>query len=143
MTAALLPKSLKSLLALPLLGAALLAAPGCTDPNAPTEARRDTYGPTWLTLGPNLRNRVIVGDVTPLRDRETGVLRVAIPVRSTYEKQQYIQYRMTFLDGAGMQVNDVTGTITIPARGSQTINANSSSDRAQTFQVFMGYPRVN
>jgi hypothetical protein len=134
---------LKSLVAAPLVGLALLAGPGCHDPNAPIEARGERYGKPWLTLGSGLRNNIMVDDASVVRDRETGVLKVAVPVRSTSDKQQYIQYRMTFLDGAGMQINDVNGSVTIPARGSQTITANGTSDRADSFRVFLSYPRVN
>ena len=135
---------LKLLLAVPLVGLALLAAPGCTDQSAPIEARGERYGQPWLTLGSrNLRGSIMVGDATVVRDRDTGILKVAVPVRSTSDKQQYIQYRMTFLDGAGMQINDVNGTVTIPARGTQTIAANGTSDRAESFRLFLTYPRLN
>lgn len=135
---------LKSLVALPLVGLALLSAPGCTDPNAPIEARGERYGQPWLTLGSrNLRGNIMVDDANVIRDRETGVLKVAVPVRSTSDKQQYIQYRMTFLDGAGMKINDVNGTITIPARGSHTLTENATSNRAESFRLFLTYPRVN
>ena len=135
---------LKSLVAVPLVGLALLAAPGCTDQNAPIEARGERYGHPWLTLGSrNLRGNIMVDDANVIRDRETGILKVAVPVRSTSDKQQYIQYRMTFLDGAGMQINDVNGTVTIPARGTQTIAANGTSDRAESFRLFLTYPRLN
>jgi Protein of unknown function (DUF1425) len=134
----------KPMLAAALLGVALLSAPGCTDPNAPIEARGERYGQPWLTLGSrNLRSSIMVGDASVVRDRETGILKVAVPVRSTSDKQQYIQYRMTFVDGAGMQINDVNGTVTIPARGSQTIAANGTSDRAESFRLLLTYPRVN
>jgi uncharacterized protein YcfL len=134
----------KSLVAVPLVGLALLGAPGCTDPNAPIEARGERYGHPWLTLGSrNLRSNIMVDDANVIRDRETGILKVAVPVRSTSDKQQYIQYRMTFLDGAGMQINDVNGTVTIPARGTQTIAANGTSDRAESFRLFLTYPRLN
>ena len=137
-------KPLKSLLAAPLLGVALLASPGCTDPNAPIEARGERYGPPWLTLGSReLRGSIVVSDANVIRDRDTGVLRVSVPVRSTHDKQQYIQYRMTFLDAAGMQINDVNGNITIPSHGNYTVAANSTSDRAESFRLFLGYPRLN
>ena|SRR5215213_3104358 len=127
------------------LGLALLgAAPGCKDPNAPIEARGERYGQPWLTLGSgSLRSNIMVDDANVVRDRDTGILKVAVPVRSTSDKQQYIQYRMTFLDGAGTQINDVNGTVTIPARGSQTITANGTSDRAESFRLFLTYPRLN
>jgi uncharacterized protein YcfL len=138
-------RSRKSLVAVPALGLALLgAAPGCHDPNAPIEARGERYGQPWLTLGSGgLRNSIMVDNANVVRDRDTGILKVAVPVRSTNDKQQYIQYRMTFLDAAGMQINDVNGTITIPAHGFQTITANGTSDRAESFRLFLTYPRLN
>jgi hypothetical protein len=137
-------RSRKSLLAVPVLGLALCAAPGCTDPNAPIEARGEHYGQPWLTLGSRtLRSYIIVDDAQVVRDRETNLLRVSVPVRSTSDKQQYIQYRMTFLDGAGKQINDDNGTITVPARGSHTITSKATSDRAESFRLFLTYPRLN
>src|SRR5688500_16836746 len=80
------------MLALPVLGLALLGAPGCTDPNAPIEARGERYEQPWLTLGSrDLRRNIFADDASVVRDRDTGILKVAVPIRSTSDKQQYIQ----------------------------------------------------
>lgn len=120
-----------------------LSLAGCRGGDAPITARADRYDPPWLTVGSQqLRVDTVVREPTVVRD-ESGILRLTVPIRSTTDLQLYIDYRVTFRDANGQEVNAVTGNLTIPQRGTRAIAANSTSPRAETFQVELYYPRVN
>lgn len=116
---------------------------GCQSNDAPITARADRYDPPWLTVGSKqLRADTMVGEPSVVRD-DAGILRLSLPIRSTSDLQLYVDYRVTFLDANGLEVNPVTGNVTIPSRGTRTLTANSTSPRAESFQVELHYPRVN
>lgn len=131
-------------LAMSLPALLLLAVAGCRDADAPITGRGDTYDQPWLTLGSTeLKYDTRVGDATRVRDQATGILSVSVPVRNVTDEQLYVEYRMTFQDANGTEVNRFPGTLAIPAKQTRNATGNATSDRADRFRLELNYPRVN
>ena len=124
--------------------AALLAAgsAGCQT-EAPVTGRAETYDHPWLTVGSDdLRAKTRVGNARRVRD-ESGLLYVSVPVRNTSDLQLYADYRVTFFDTNGMELQVYRGSLTLPPHAIREVKANSTSPRAESFQMELNYPRVN
>ena len=122
----------------------LLGQAGCHESEHPIAGRGEIYDQPWLTLGSgSLHYDTRIGDARPTRDAN-GILNVAVPVRNVTDKQLYIEYRITFLDAAGNEVNHIgPSTMTIPARQSREAIGNATGAQAKDFHVEMNYPRIN
>lgn len=121
--------------------AAMLA--GCQN-EAPLSAREEQYDYPWLMVGSkDLRASTMVSDARRSRD-EAGLLHVTVPIRNVTDKQLYVDYRVTFYDKNQMPLpQEFRKTLTIPARTARDATFNSTSPKAETFQMEITYPRVN
>lgn len=135
------PTFVRSLMCLSL---AVVLVAGCSNPDAPIGARGEQFDYPWLMVGSkDLRASTMVNDARRSRD-EAGLLYVSVPIRNTTDKQLYIDYRVTFYDRNQMPLpQEYRKTLTIPARGMREATANSTSPKAETFQMELTYPRVN
>lgn len=90
----------------------------------------------------DLRAKTRVGDARRVRD-ENGLLYVSVPVRNTSDLQLYVAYRVTFFDQNQSELSVYRGTLTLPPNAIREAKANSTSSRAESFQMELNYPRVN
>ena len=126
-----------------LMGIAAAMLAGCQS-EAPLAARAEKYDYPWLMVGSqDLRANTMVNDARRTRD-EAGLLYISVPIRNTSDLQLYIDYRVTFYDKNQMPLpQEYRKTLTIPARGMREATANSTSPKAESFQMELTYPRVN
>lgn len=128
-----------------ILGVVTLAAvlAGCQS-EAPLAARQEQYDYPWLMVGSkDLRASTMVSDARRSRD-DAGLLHVSVPIRNVTDKQLYVDYRVTFYDRNQMPLpQEYRNTLTIPARTARDAKFNSTSPKAETFQMEITYPRVN
>jgi hypothetical protein len=125
------------------LAALLFAGIGGCQHDEPITGRADQYDQPWLTLGSvGLRSDTRIGEARRSRDAG-GILHVGVPVRNVTGQQLYVEYHVTFLDAAGREINQVTGTLAIPANQTREAAGNSTSPQAERFHVELNYPRVN
>lgn len=125
---------------------ALALAAGCYKPpdDQPIPGRTERYNYSWLQLGSkDLYYSTMVSDATQSRIPPGDNLRVLVPVRNTTDKQLYVEYKVTFFDANKTIVNEVNGVVTIPSHGVHHVVANSTSGSAESFNMYLGYPRVN
>jgi uncharacterized protein YcfL len=124
--------------------ALLATVMGCHDNERPIPGRGEVYERPWLTVGSTaLRHDTRIGDASSRRD-ESDILHVVVPVRNVTDKQLYVEYRITFLDAGGHEVNHLgPTTLAIPARQTREAVGNATSIQAREFRVELNYPRVN
>ena len=125
------------------LSGVMAAGPLACQSEAPVTGRAETYEYPWLTVGSgDLRAKTRVGDARRVRD-ESGLLYVSVPVRNTSDLQLYVAYRVTFFDQNQSELSVYRGTLTLPPNAIREATANSTSPRAESFQMELNYPRVN
>lgn len=120
-----------------LIASVLLAAAGCNSVKAPIEGRHDPYTPGQIHFASGvLRDNTAVGTPVASRDDTGNILYITIPIRSTSSEQMYVDYRVTFFDRNGQQLNQ-TGwfTRTLTPNVPDSITVNSMGPRAADFQV--------
>lgn len=119
--------------------AALIA--GCsTYVEPPISARQDPYQRQQIHMASvDLRNRTAVDAPHVFRD-DGGLLHVTVPIRSTGDKQLYIDYRVTFLDRDGLPISQ-TGWMrkTLPPNTPDQFSVNSTSPLAADFEIDIRY----
>jgi predicted small lipoprotein YifL len=109
---------------------------GCGE-KAPLEGRNDPYAPAQIHFAQkSLEKRTAVQAPTAMRDERGEILWVTIPIRSTVNKQLYVDHRVTWVDRYG-QVISSTGwqTKTLPPNTPDRIQVNATNVRAADFQV--------
>ena len=114
-----------------------LSAAACTPRvRGPVEPREDTAGTPQITLtSRELQDRIAVSRPVVTQD-EAGLLYVTVPVRNTSRRQMTIEYRVTFFDQNRVPINQTTWfPKTLPGHTPETITVNSTSNRADDFQV--------
>lgn len=124
---------------LPLLGIAMCLLTACGV--RPTlQGRADTSIPSQVMYADeDLRNSTAVGNIVATRD-EGGILHVQVPIRSTTDRQLFIDYRYQFLDRNGQVIwksnwRDKVLAPNVP----DTINFNSTTPTAADFQLDLRY----
>jgi uncharacterized protein YcfL len=116
---------------------ALLALAGCAPRvRGPIEPREDlSPWPQIMLADRDLARRIAVR--RPIVERDpAGLLFVTVPVRSTTRHQITIEYRSTFYDHNHTPIFQSTWfPVTMTPFTQQTIGANSTSNRAEDFQI--------
>jgi uncharacterized protein YcfL len=106
----------------------------------PIEPRQDPYAPGQVHVtSSELRRHTAVGAPVPARD-ESGLLYVTVPIRSARNQQLHVDYRATFFDRNGQEIQR-TGWMTkvLAPNVPDQIQVNSTSPRAANFQVDLRY----
>jgi hypothetical protein len=116
---------------------ALLPLAGCAPRvRGPIEPREDTSPwPQIMVADRDLARRIAVRRPTVERD-PAGLLFVTVPVRSTTRHPMTIEYRSTFYDRNHTPIFKSTWfPKTLTPFTQDTIRANSTSNRAEDFQI--------
>ena len=124
-----------------ILAASALLAAGCTD-NPPMYGRADTFARTHLQFGDGLlQDSTRVDPVSASRD-QFGLLHVTLDIRSTTDKQQYVDCFIQFYRN-GVPVGDKIGpkTVTLMANLPATIAFDASPQPADDYVVSLSYAR--
>jgi hypothetical protein len=102
----------------------------------PLTPRQDTSDWPQIQISDrDLQRKIAVRRPTIERD-PAGLLFVTVPVRSTTERQLTLEYRSTFYDRNGVPVFQSTWfPMTMTPFTQQTIQANSTSNAAEDFQI--------
>jgi Protein of unknown function (DUF1425) len=113
------------------------AIAGCADtPKAPITARHDPYQREQIHLASmELRRHTVVEEPRMSRD-DAGLLFVTVPIRSDTNLKLYVDYRVTFFDRNGDQINQ-TGWLhkTLTPNVPDQITFNSTTPRAADWQM--------
>jgi uncharacterized protein YcfL len=115
----------------------LLALAGCTPHmRGPIEPREDQYPwPQIMLADTDLPRQIAVRKPVVERD-PAGLLFVTVPVRSTTRHEITIEYRSTFYDRNRTPIFPSTWLpVTMTPFTQTTISANSTSNRAEDFQI--------
>ena len=126
-----------ALLALALVAPTLAALAGCTPRvRGPIEPREDlSPWPQIMLADRDLARRIAVRQPVVERD-PAGLLFVTVPVRSTTQRQMTIEYRSTFYDRNHTPIfQSAWFPKTLTPFTQDTISANSTSNRAEDFQI--------
>ena len=110
---------------------------GCNSVKAPIEGRHDPYPAGQIHFASGvLRDNTAVGTPVASRDDTGNILYITIPIRSTSSAPMYVDYRVTFFDRNGQQLNQ-TGWFTrlLNPNIPDSISVNSMGPRAADFQV--------
>lgn len=137
MNATITPPSARRCFGLLLPALALLPLAGCAPRvRGPIEPREDTAPwPQIQLAGRTLARRIAVREPVVERD-PAGILFVTVPVRSTTRRQMTIEYRSTFFDRNQAVIFRSTWLPrTLTPYTQDTISANSTSNRAEDFQI--------
>ena len=116
---------------------ALLPLAGCAPRvRGPIEPREDlSPWPQIMLAERDLARRIAVRQPVVERD-PAGLLFVTVPIRSTTQRQMTIEYRSTFYDRNHTPIFQSTWfPRTLTAFTQDTIQANSTSNRADDFQI--------
>lgn len=102
----------------------------------PVEPREDTAGsPQIMLASRKLQDRIAVRAPVVTQD-EAGLMFVTVPIRNTTRRQMTIEYRATFFDRSRAPIQETTWfPKTMTAHTQQTITVNSTSPRADDFQI--------
>lgn len=102
----------------------------------PVEPREDTAGSPQIVLASReLQDRIAIRAPVVTQD-EAGLMFVTVPIRNTTRRQMTIEYRATFFDRNRAPVQETTWfPRTMTAHTQQTITVNSTSPRADDFQI--------
>lgn len=116
---------------------ALLALSACAPRvRGPIEPREDTSGWPQVQLTDRELARKIVVRQPQVTQDAAGLLFVTVPVRSTTRHQMTIEYRVTFYDPNRQPIQETTWfPKTLPGFTQETITVNSTSPRADDFQL--------
>jgi len=89
-----------------------------------------------------LRERLIIGDPKIERDDADSIRYVKVPVRAGTQLKIFIDYRVTFFDGAGVKLKQSSWqTRTLDAGMEETITFNSTAPQAASFQIELRYAK--
>ena len=124
-------------LLLPALALLPLAGAGCgSNTRGPIEPREDlSPWPQIMLADRDLARRIRIRQPTVERD-PAGLLFVTVPVRSRTRHQMTIEYRSTFYDRNHTPIFQSTWfPKTLTPYTQDTITANSTSNRADDFQI--------
>jgi hypothetical protein len=130
-------RTTRSRLALILPALALLSLAACQPRvRGPIEPREDTHPwPQIMLSDRELARQIAVRQPVVERD-PAGLLYVTLPVRSTTRRDVTIEYRSTFYDRNHTPIFESTWfPMTMTPYTQQTIQANSTSNRAEDFQI--------
>ena len=117
--------------------ASLALVVGCNTVKAPVEGRADPYGAPQVTFASEtLRQRTAVLPPSVQRDDAGNLLHVTLPVRNTTNRAMTIDYKATFFDRSGGQIEE-TGwmPLTLEANTPANVRVNSSTERAADFHI--------
>lgn len=121
---------------------------GCSEQVPPfTEGRAERYVPPQIQMtGPERENlRLMTSIDRPILTRDPAdILHVTVPVRATSYEVLHVQYRVTFVDNNGQPLPGYpTGWLrqTLEPGGSVPMKFNSTSPRAQDFQMELRFAR--
>lgn len=120
---------------------------GCQDNvKAPYAGRSDPYENTQVsfsgTYGTQLQHQTAVGRISVVRDPQTNLLRVTVPIRSAVNDTLYVEYQATFLDASGQQLSQLAWTPkTLEANVPNEIAFTSLSANAADFRVAFRFAR--
>ena len=122
-----------------MMGLALsLALAAACEPRVrpPVEPREDPSFSRQVELTDReLQDRIAVQRPIVTQD-EAGLLYVTVPVRNTTRRQLTIEYRVTFFDRNRVPIHETTWfPKTLPGHTHETISVNSTSPRADDFQI--------
>src|SRR2546421_5565622 len=108
----------------------LFALIGC-GVKAPIEARQDPYVPHQVNLtSDDLRSHTAFDAPQVARD-PAGLLRITLPIRAATNRQLYIDYRVTFFDNTGQEINKTGWLAKVLAPNvADAIVVNSTTPRA-------------
>jgi hypothetical protein len=121
------------------LALGLLVAAGCND-NPPMYGRAEKYDRTHLQFGDgDLEQFTRVDPVTATRD-PAGLLHVTVSIRSTIDKDQYVDGFCTFLRNGAPVDKEGPKTVTLKANLPDTI-AFDSSTAADDYFVSLSYAK--
>ncbi len=115
---------------------------GCDYVRPPIEGRQDPYVPAQIHFDSDtLRRDTAVG--TPILNRDaSGILYITVPIRSAINKTLYVDYRVTFFDHNRQVVSRLGPlTKTLDPNTPDQIEVNSTSSRAEDFQIDFRYAR--
>ena len=116
---------------------ALLPLAGCgPHMRGPVEPREDIYPwPQIMLADTELPRQIAVRQ--PIVERDpAGLLFVTVPIRSTTRHDLTIEYRSTFYDHDRVPIFQSTWfPVTMTPLTQTTISANSTSNRAEDFQI--------
>lgn len=120
-----------------LLTTALLTGCGV---KAPLEGRADPYTPAQVHFAnEDLRRLTAVGALKVSRD-QAGLLYVTVPIRAATDYKLYVDYRFTYFDEHGVQINQTAWfTKTLEPNTPDQVSGNSMSPRAADFQCDFRY----
>lgn len=119
-----------------------LLVAGCNSVNPPIQGRADPYSASQIHFATEeLKNDTTVG--TPILTRnESDLLVVVVPVRSAVSLTLHVDYRVTFFDRNGVDIEHFGWfPKTLEANTPDQIKVNSTSTRAADFQVDFRYSR--
>jgi hypothetical protein len=113
-----------------------LSAAGCVKVRPPVEPREDPAGwPQIMLSSRELQDRIAVRKPMVSQD-EAGLLYVTVPVRNTTARQITIEYQAVFFDRDHLPIQETTWfPKTMTAHTQQTFTLNSTSNRADDFQI--------
>jgi hypothetical protein len=130
-------KNIKLLVAVTTLATFL----GCADEvKPPISARQDPYQREQIHITSyDLRRHTAVDSPVVTRD-DGGLLHVQVPIRAATDLKLYVDYRVTFFDRNGAEVNQ-TGWMhkTLSPNTPDQITFNSTSALATDFQMDLRY----
>jgi hypothetical protein len=119
------------------LAAAVTAGVACAPKvRGPVEPREDPSNIPQINLASReLQGRIAVRAPHVTQD-EAGLLYVTLPIRNTTARQMTIEYRATFFDRNKVPIQETTWfPRTLTPHTQQTFTFNSSSNRADDFQI--------
>ena len=128
------PRTVRRLI---LTALALLPLAGCKPHmRGPVEPREDIYPwPQIMLADTDLPKQIAVRQPVVERD-PAGLLFVTVPIRSTTRHEITIEYRSTFYDHDRTPIFQSTWfPVTMTPFTQTTISANSTSSRAEDFQI--------
>src|SRR4051812_17773524 len=120
-----------------LITMAVVLLAGCNPVKKPFEGRNDPHPAGQIHFASKfLEDSTAVRTPVASRDETGNILYVTVPIRSTRNQPIYLDYRVTFFDRNGQQLNQ-TGwfTRTLTPNGPDQITVNAMGPRAADFQV--------
>jgi hypothetical protein len=110
----------------------------------PIQPRQDVYHSTDRVQiffdSTDLRNDTAADTPSVIRD-QNGLLHVTVPIRSVINKQLYVEYRVIFFDRDHQEIDrSPWRDKTLPANLPESVIVNSTTPRAESFQVHFRYP---
>ncbi|HRK31683.1 MAG TPA: DUF1425 domain-containing protein [Tepidisphaeraceae bacterium] len=120
-----------------------LTAAACNEVKPPIQGRADPFDAQQVHFATeSLRKDTAVGTPLLSRDDAGNILYVTVPIRSAINKSLYVDYRVTFFDQNGQQLNQTTWlSKTLEANTPDRIQVNALGPRAADFQIDFRYSR--